>query len=118
MDIWRMRPDGSDLQRISSHNSTVLYPAFLDNRTLVYLATADDGSGPWLYTIDVERREPRRLTFGVEQYTSLAVSADRGRIVATVEHFRASLWRVLITVGFEPVADVSAVTVANVCGVS
>src|SRR5688572_7689024 len=118
MDIWRMRPDGSDLQRISSHNATVLYPAFLDNRTLVYLATADDGSGPWLYTMDVERREPRRLTFGVEQYTSLAVSADRRRIVATVEHSRASLWRVPITEGIAQEADASRVTVPTVGALS
>ena len=118
MDIWRMQPDGSDLQRISSHNATVLYPAFLDNRTLVYLATADDGSGPWLYTIDVERREPRRMTFGVEQYTSLAVSADRRRMVATVEHSKASLWRVPITDGIAQEADASRVTVPTVGALS
>jgi len=33
---------------------------FLDQRTLMYLASASDGSGPWLYSIDVERpRSPQ-----------------------------------------------------------
>jgi Tol biopolymer transport system component len=118
MDIWRVRPDGGDLQRITSHNATVLYPAFLDNRTLVYLATADDGSGPWLYAIDVDRRVPRRMTFGVEQYTSLAVSADRRRMVATVEHSKASLWRVPITASIAQEADASRVTVPTVGALS
>jgi Tol biopolymer transport system component len=118
MDIWRMQPDGSDLQRITSHNASVLYPAFLDNRTLVYLATADDGSGPWLYTLDIEHRVPRRMTFGVEQYTSLAVSADRRRLVATVEHSKASLWRVPITDGIAQDADASRVAVPTVGALS
>jgi Tol biopolymer transport system component len=118
MDIWRMQPDGSDLQRITSHNASVSYPAFLDNRTLVYLATADDGSGPWLHTLDVDRRVPRRLTFGVEQYTSLAVSADRRRMVATVEHSKASLWRVPITDGTAQEADASRLAVPTLGALS
>jgi Tol biopolymer transport system component len=118
MDIWRMQPDGSDLQRITSHNARVLYPAFLDDRTLAYLATADDGSGPWLYTIDVDRRVPRRMTFGVEQYTSLAVSADRRRMVATVEHSKASLWRVPIMDGVAQEADASRIAVPTVGALS
>jgi Tol biopolymer transport system component len=118
MDIWRMQPDGGDLQRITSHNASVSYPAFLDERTLVYLATADDGSGPWLYTLDVDRRVPRRLTFGVEQYTSLAVSADRRRMVATVEHSKASLWRVPILDGIAQEADASRLTVPTLGALS
>lgn len=118
MDIWRMQPDGGGLQRITSHNASVLYPAFLDNRTLAYLATADDGSGPWLYTVDVERRIPRRVTFGVEQYTSLAVSADRRRMVATVEHSKASLWRVPITESIAQEADALRVAVPTVGALS
>ena len=96
MDIWRVRPSGGNPQRISFHNSRVLYPIFLDSRTLLYLATTDDGSGPWLYTLDVESRTSRRISFGVEQYTSLAASADRTRLIVTVEHSKASLWRVPI----------------------
>jgi Tol biopolymer transport system component len=96
MDIWRVTPAGEDLQRITFHNSRVLYPVFLDARTLMYLATSDDGSGPWLYTVDVQSLTSRRISFGVEQYASLSASADRTRLVATVEHSKASLWRVPI----------------------
>jgi Tol biopolymer transport system component len=114
MDIWRMSPDGADLQRVTFHNARVLYPTFLDRRTLLYLATTDDGSGPWLYTLDVERRESRRISFGVEQYTSLAVSADRSRLVATVEHSKASLWRVPITDDIAQEADASRLDIPTV----
>lgn len=96
MDIWRVTPSGEDLERITFHNSRVLYPVFLDARTLIYLAATDDGSGPWLYTVDVQSLVSRRISFGVEQYASLAASADRTRLVATVEHSKASLWRVPI----------------------
>jgi Tol biopolymer transport system component len=95
-DIWRIAADGGDLQRITSRDARVLYPTFLDERTLLYLATAEDGSGPWLYVIDVHQRVPRRVSFGVESYTSLAASADRLRLVVTVERGRSSLWRIPI----------------------
>ena len=41
-----------------------------------YLASDADGSGPWLYTLDVRRRVPHRVSVGLESYTSLAASAD------------------------------------------
>jgi Tol biopolymer transport system component len=96
MDLWRVTPTGDHLQRITFHNSRVLYPVFLDARTLMYLATTEDGSGPWLYTVDVQSLKSRRISFGVEQYASLSASADGTRLVATVEHSKASLWRVPI----------------------
>ena len=96
MDLWRMKPDGSDAEQLTFHRSRVVYPAFMDSRTLLYLATTDDGAGPWIYALDVQRRESRRISFGVEQYTSLAASADGKRLVATVERTRTSLWRVPI----------------------
>ena len=70
MDIWRIRSSGGGpSERLTYHNSRVAYPAWLDSRTLVYSATAEDGSGQWLYAIDVERRIPHRVSSGVaEQY--------------------------------------------------
>jgi Tol biopolymer transport system component len=44
--------------------------------------------------MDAERRVPHRLTSGVEQYTSLAVSADGRRVIATVSEPARTLWRV------------------------
>jgi Tol biopolymer transport system component len=66
----------------------------LDRRTLLYLATDRDGSGPWMYAMDVERRTPHRISSGLESYTSLAASADGTRLVATTASARTSIWRI------------------------
>ena len=92
-DIWRIRPSGAGLERITTHNTRVTYPVMLDRRTLVYLATEADGSGPWMYAVDVERRRPHRISSGLESYTSLAASTDGTRLVATIANARASVWR-------------------------
>ena len=89
----------------------------LDERTLLYVTTAEDGSGPWLYAIDVERRAPQRVSVGVQQYTSLAASAGGRRIVATAASSSASLWRVPIeedTVGESAARRIPLQTVRGV----
>jgi Tol biopolymer transport system component len=96
LDIWRIRPAGGTPERITSHNGRVTYPVLLNRRALVYLATEPDGSGPWLYSVDVERRIPHRLTYDLEQYTSLAASADGRRLVATRTAPDRTLWRMRI----------------------
>jgi Tol biopolymer transport system component len=96
-DIWRIRPSGVGLERVTSHNARVTYPVMLDRRLLVYLATDSDGSGPWLYAVDVERRLPHRISSGLESYTSLAASADGARLVATITNSRTSVWRMSLT---------------------
>jgi Tol biopolymer transport system component len=94
LDIWRIRPVGGTPERITSHTSRVSHPVFLDRRTLLYLAGDPDGSGPWLHSIDVERRIPHRLTSGLGRNTSLAASADGRRIVITLASPKRTLWRV------------------------
>src|SRR5262249_4964787 len=79
----------------------------LDRRTLLYLASDSDGSGPWLYSMNVERRIPHRLTPGLDRYTSLAASADGRRLVATLAIPKKTLWRLRITDSSVP-TDVSA----------
>ncbi len=96
MDVWRLRPTGGEPERLTFHDSRVTFPALLGNRTLLYLATDIDGSGPWIYAMDVERRVPHRISTGVEEYESLAASADGRRLVATVSRSTAGLWRVPI----------------------
>jgi Tol biopolymer transport system component len=96
LDVWRVDPSGKDPERITSHSTRVTYPVLLNQRTLLYLASAADGSGPWVYGMDVERRVAHRLTAGVEQYTSLAASADGHRVIATVSTPQRTLWRVPI----------------------
>ena len=97
LDIWRVDSRGMSPERITSHATRVTYPVLLNRRTLLYLASSVDGSGPWVYGMDVERRVAHRLTGGVEQYTSLAASADGHRVIATVSTPQRSLWRVPIT---------------------
>jgi Tol biopolymer transport system component len=105
LDIWRIPPAGGTPERITSHNSRVTYPVLLDRRTLMYLAGDPDGSGPWLYSMDVERRIPHRLTSGPDRYTSLAVTADGRRLVATLASPKTTLWRLPVA---NSAADASA----------
>ena len=96
LDIWRIHPNGGTPERITSHNARVTYPVLLDQHTLVYLASDADGSGPWLYSLDIEGRIPHRLTSDLEQYTSLAASADGRRLVTTRTAPDRTLWRMKI----------------------
>ncbi|HET6199069.1 MAG TPA: hypothetical protein VFD93_01915, partial [Candidatus Acidoferrales bacterium] len=96
LDIWRIAPTGGTPERITSHFGRVIYPVLLNGRTLMYLAGDSDGSGPWLYSMDVERRIPHQLTFGPDRYTSLAASADGRRLVVTLASPQRTLWRLRI----------------------
>jgi len=93
LDIWRIRPTGGAPERITSHSGRVTHPVLLDRRTLMYLASDADGSGPWLYSVDVERRIPHKLSSGLDRYTSLAASADGRRLVVTQASPKRTLWR-------------------------
>jgi Tol biopolymer transport system component len=93
-DIWRIHPSGAGLERITFHDSQVSHPVLLDERTLVYLASDAQGSGPWLYALNVEHRVPHRISVGLERYTSLAASAGGTRLVATVDDSNSSIWSV------------------------
>src|SRR5262249_25233384 len=63
----------------------------------LFVANAEDGSGPWLYTMDTGRRIPHRITLGVEQYLSIEATANGRRLVATVSNPSNSLWTVPIS---------------------
>jgi Tol biopolymer transport system component len=101
LDIWRIAPTGGTPERITSQAARVSHPVMLDRRSLMYLASDSDGSGPWLYSMDVERRIPHRLSSGLEPYTSLAASADGRRLVVTVPRPKRTLWR--LPIGDSPV---------------
>jgi Tol biopolymer transport system component len=106
LDVWRIRSAGGVAERITSHNGRVTYPVLLDGRTLMYLASDGDGAGPWLYSMDVERRIPHRLTSGLDRYTSLATSGDGRRLVATLASPKRTLWR--LRLGDDAAAGVPA----------
>jgi Tol biopolymer transport system component len=115
LDIWRLPLSGGTSERITSHNSQVLYPVLLDNRTLLYLATDADGSGPWLYSLDIERRVPHRLTSGPERYTSLSASADGRHLVVVAASPMKTLWRLSMAT---PTAQPTLIPLSTVTGFS
>jgi Tol biopolymer transport system component len=93
MDIWRMRPTGASLERLTEHGIGVNLLAPLDARTVLYIGRAEDGSGPWLWALDVERKTSRRVSLGLGQYTSVSATRDGRRVVATIANPSATLWR-------------------------
>ena len=77
-------------------NTDLRYIMPLNDRTVLFISTDKDGSGPWLWAFDVERKLPHRISFGLERYTSLSASSDGRRLVATVANPSASLFSVPI----------------------
>jgi Tol biopolymer transport system component len=100
MDIWRIPSTGGRPERVTRHHSRVAYPTFLDEKTLVYTAATGGMyslSGSDLYAIDVERQIAHRVSFGLEEYISIAASADGRRLVAAVANPTRNLWTVPIS---------------------
>jgi hypothetical protein len=81
---------------MTHHNAAVRFPAPISPQTVLYVTPAEDGSGPWLYALDVDKRISRRISYGLEQYLSIASSADGHRLVATVANPSATLWTIPI----------------------
>jgi Tol biopolymer transport system component/tRNA A-37 threonylcarbamoyl transferase component Bud32 len=94
MDVWRMKPTGASPEQLTHQHADVNFLAPLTVRTLLYVARAEDWSGPWLWALDVESKVTRRVTMGLEHYTSVSASRDGSRVVATVATPTAGLWRV------------------------
>jgi Tol biopolymer transport system component len=94
MDVWRLRPSGGSPERVTTQHLAINFLAPLDNRRLLYVARAEDRSGPWLWSLDVESGVSTRVPSGVDQYMSVSTSRDGRRIVATVANPSAGLWRV------------------------
>jgi serine/threonine protein kinase len=94
MDVWRLRPSGGSPERVTTQNLAINFLAPLSRRRMVYVARAEDRSGPWLWLLDVDSGLSSRVPTGVDQYMSVSASRDGRRIVATVANPSASLWRV------------------------
>jgi len=105
-DIWRIPAIGGAAERLTNHHARVAYPSFLHDGTLVYTATRPDGSGSGLYAMDVDRRIPHAVSFGLEAYVSVASSDAGRRLVATVANPTSHLWTAPIS---DRVVDESAV---------
>src|SRR5580704_4511314 len=96
MDLWRIDPAGRNAERLTQINTDVAYPTPVGDRTVFYVARDEDGSGPWLWAFDLKRRDSRRVSVGLEQYTSVQASADGRKLVATISNPIAGLWTVPI----------------------
>jgi Tol biopolymer transport system component len=94
VDVWRVRVSGGSPERLTAQHAAVNFIALLDAKTLLYLARADDWSGPWLWALDIERRVSRRISRGIDQFTSIAASGDGSRVVAAVANPSSTLWTV------------------------
>src|SRR5262249_32002607 len=95
-DLWRIPASGGEAQRLTRHNNDVRYPTPIDAETVLYVSPDEDGSGPWLWSLDAKRRISRRISFGLERYMSLAASSGGRRLVASVANPTANLWSVPI----------------------
>src|SRR5262249_46833185 len=68
----------------------------IDSRTVLYVAPDDEGLGPWLWALDVERKVTRRVLPGLERYVSIAANANGRKLIASVSTSTATLWSVPI----------------------
>ena len=91
MDLWRIPASGGQPERLTQHHSNVTYPSPIGSRTVLYLSPAADGSGPWLWALDVERKATRRATHGLERYISLSANGNGRRLVASASNETAEL---------------------------
>jgi Tol biopolymer transport system component len=112
LDVHRMHPDGTALERLTEHNARVTHPVFLDARTLLYLVSDGENAGGVLHALDIETLTSRPLAHGIERYHSLAASADGRRIVATIANTKGTLWRVPLGDGAEPAAMQGAAAIS------
>jgi Tol biopolymer transport system component len=117
-DLWRIPASGGQPERLTEFNRYLGFPTPLDSRTVVYVGKDQDGSGPWLWTLDVETKRARRALPGLERYTSIAASAPAAngsrRLIAAVANPVAQLWSVPIQDKPAEESDVKPYPVPNV----
>ncbi len=118
MDVWRLRPSGGTMERVTTQHLAINFLAPLDLRRLLYVARAEDRSGPWLWLLDVVSGVSTRVPSGVDQYTSVSTSRDGRRIVATVVNPSASLWRVPLVGGLAEERDAQPVELPTPTGLA
>jgi serine/threonine protein kinase/Tol biopolymer transport system component len=114
MDLWRIDPAGGNPERLTQRNTDVAYPTPAGNRTVFYVARDGDGSGPWLWAFDLKRKDSRRASFGLEQYTSVGASSDGRKLVATISNPAVGLWSVPILSRLAEESDVKPFAVPTV----
>ncbi len=97
MDLWRIRPDGGELEQLTHLNTDISYPTPITEGTILFVAHNQDGAGPWLWAFDARTRASGRVSSGLEEYTALAATADGRRIAASIVSPQVNLWSIPIT---------------------
>ena len=69
-------PKAETPEQLTHLNTDIAYPTPIDEQTLLFVASNQEGAGPWLWAFDVETRSLRRVSSGLEQYTAVAATAD------------------------------------------
>jgi Tol biopolymer transport system component len=114
MDIWRIRLSGGTPERLTTENSDIRYLALLDERTIVYISPDQNGAGPWLWALDLQSRVSRRISSGLEVYSSVDASADGRRLAVAVSNPTANLWTVPILDRPAEESDIEPFSLPNV----
>jgi Tol biopolymer transport system component len=100
-DIWRISSEGGDPIRLTFQDTELGYPNPIDDRTVLYLAKDEKGAGMWLYALDVQTKDHRRVGSGTDVYLALSGMANPNgrRLVATIAKPSPGLWTVPIPDG-------------------
>jgi len=100
-DIWRISSGGGNPVQLTDQNTELGYPNPIDDRTVLYLAKDEKGAGMWLYALDVQTKDHRRVGSGTDMYLALSGMANPNgrRLVATIAKPSPGLWTVPIPNG-------------------
>ena len=107
-DIWRIPATGGAAEQLTKHNSFVAYPNPIDDRTVLYVASDENGLGPWLWALDIKTKKYRRISSGTDEYIALSATANGRRLAATIAKPSATLRVVPILERLAEDSDVKA----------
>jgi Tol biopolymer transport system component len=99
MSVWRIPAAGGTPDQLTAPPRNMVFPVFLDARTLAFLAEETKGAGLTLHLLDIESRNVRAVPPGLERFTSIAASRSGKRLAATVSTRRSSLWSLPVGAG-------------------
>ena len=109
-NLWRVRRDGSGLEQLTEGLVGVSYPAPISNRMVLFTARDTEGAGPWLWAVDVETKTFKKVSFGLDEYSSISASQDGTRLAASIIDPEASTEELMSVPLLDTIATESQVT--------